>query len=60
MLDWKIDNSWTLFLDRDGVINHRIMGGYVDSIEAFQFIEGVPEAIAKCSKIFSQKGSYRN
>ena len=26
-MPWKIDQSWTVFLDRDGVINHRIMGG---------------------------------
>ena len=53
MLDWNIDASWTLFLDRDGVINQRIMGGYVQSVDQFNFIEGVPESIAKFSSLFS-------
>ena len=52
MLDWNIDSTWTLFLDRDGVINKRIMGGYVTSIDEFNFIDGVPEAISKFSDIF--------
>ncbi len=53
MLNWNIDASWTLFLDRDGVINQRIMGGYVQSVDQFNFIEGVPESIAKFSSMFS-------
>ena len=53
MLNWNIDASWTLFLDRDGVINQRIMGGYVQSVDQFNFIEGVPESIAKFSSLFS-------
>lgn len=53
MLNWEIDSSWTLFLDRDGVVNERIMGGYVTSIDEFHFLEGVPQAIATFSTIFS-------
>ena len=36
-MDWKniIKNDWTLFLDRDGVINVRIIDGYVTKIEEF-------------------------
>lgn len=52
MTKLSIDSSWTLFLDRDGVINERIMQGYVTSVEEFQFLPGVPEAIAELSKIF--------
>lgn len=52
MLDWNIDASWTLFLDRDGVINHRIMGGYVKKINEFVFLDDVPQAIAQFSTIF--------
>ena len=39
MMDWKsiIDNEWTLFLDRDGVINVRIIDGYVTNIEDFEY-----------------------
>ncbi len=52
MLKWKIDNSWTLFLDRDGVINERLENDYVKSPEEFQFISGSDHAIASLSKIF--------
>jgi histidinol-phosphate phosphatase family protein len=51
-LDWKIDDSWTLFLDRDGVINQRIFGGYVTSQDEFVFKEGAIEAITNLSKLF--------
>jgi len=36
----------TAFLDRDGVINRRIPGGYVGSWEEFEFLEGAVEALA--------------
>jgi histidinol-phosphate phosphatase family protein len=45
MKAWNIDASWTLFLDRDGVINQRKMGGYITSKEAFVFEEGVLDAL---------------
>lgn len=51
---WKVDKSWTLFLDRDGVINKRIPGDYVKTIEEFHFLPGVPKAIAQLSKIFGR------
>lgn len=50
--DWNIDASWTLFLDRDGVINERIMSGYVTTIEEFYFLPGVVDAITQFSKVF--------
>lgn len=49
---WHIDKSWTLFLDRDGVINERIMGGYVRSVEEFVPLPGAIESIARLSDIF--------
>ena len=52
MTNWQIDSSWTLFLDRDGVINERIMGGYVRNLEEFKFLPNVPNAIATLSKLF--------
>lgn len=52
--EWKIDGTWTLFLDRDGVINERIMGGYVTNPNEFNFLPGVLEAIQKASKIFNR------
>jgi len=51
---WNIDKSWTLFLDRDGVINERIIDNYVKSTDEFNFINEVPEAIARFSKLFGR------
>ncbi|SRR5574343_50523 len=51
-IDWNIDASWTLFLDRDGVINERIMSGYVTSIEEFHFLPGVISAINQFTQVF--------
>lgn len=50
-MNLKIDQSWSLFLDRDGVINKRLPDDYVKSWEQFRFIEGVLDAF----KIFSEK-----
>jgi D-glycero-D-manno-heptose 1,7-bisphosphate phosphatase len=41
-----------LFLDRDGVINVRLVDDYVKSWNEFQFIAGTPSAIARFSKVF--------
>jgi histidinol-phosphate phosphatase family protein len=46
-----VDKSWTLFLDRDGVINKRRIDDYVKSWDEFIFLEQVPETIAAFSKI---------
>ncbi len=52
MFDFKkIDKSWTLFLDRDGVINDEKHEDYIHTWDEFKFYEGVKEAM----KIFSQK-----
>ena len=48
----QITSNYTLFLDRDGVINKRLMGDYVKSWEEFEFITGSLEAIAKASSMF--------
>ncbi len=47
-----IDDSWTLFLDRDGVINKRLIGDYVKTIEAFEILPGVLNAIRDLSLLF--------
>lgn len=49
-----IDKSWTLFLDRDGVINVRFPGDYVKRVDEFEFLPGAPEAIARFSKLFGR------
>lgn len=48
----RIDNNWTLFLDRDGVINKRLVDDYVKTWEEFEFLENVPECIAEFARIF--------
>ena len=50
----NIDKSWTLFLDRDGVINKKKENDYVKTWDEFLFIEGSTEAIAIFSKIFGK------
>ena len=52
--DLNIDKTWTLFLDRDGVINVRFPGDYVKRVAEFEFLPGVPEAIAKLSNVFGK------
>lgn len=49
-----IDKTWTLFLDRDGVINKRLPGDYVKKWEEFEFLPGVKEALAKLSDRFQR------
>ncbi len=50
--DLQINNEWCLFLDRDGVINKRIINDYVKSWEEFEFLPGVVDAIVKLSSVF--------
>jgi histidinol-phosphate phosphatase family protein len=47
------DKNWTLFLDRDGVINHRIPNDYVKQWSEFHFLPEAILAIVKLSKIFN-------
>ncbi|BAJ73541.1 histidinol phosphatase [Microbacterium testaceum StLB037] len=46
LVDERVGRSWTLFLDRDGVVNTRIMGGYVRTWDEFHFEPGVLDALA--------------
>ena len=46
------DHSYTLFLDRDGVINKNIEGGYVLNWDQFEFLPSVLETIPKLARIF--------
>jgi D-glycero-alpha-D-manno-heptose 1-phosphate guanylyltransferase len=51
-LDLKnIDKSWTLFLDRDGVVNYEKQDDYIRNRDEFRFYEGVKEAM----KILAEK-----
>lgn len=50
----EINKTWTLFLDRDGVINHRLVNDYVKHPDEFEFLPGVPEAVAQFTKRFGR------
>lgn len=53
MIDYSsIDKTWTLFLDRDGVINEDKVGSYIFNRHEFFFLEGVQEAIKTFSDVF--------
>ena len=49
---FEVDSSWSVFLDRDGVINKLLPGDYVKSMDEFEFIEGSKEAVTQLSKNF--------
>ncbi|GAB3415945.1 HAD-IIIA family hydrolase [Niabella aquatica] len=50
----RIDKNWTLFVDRDGVINHDKPGGYITTPEEFQFTDGVPGLFKKLTEKFKR------
>ncbi len=50
----NIDKGWTLFLDRDGVINRRIYGGYVQQPDDFVFLPGVLESLKILRHLFGR------
>lgn len=47
----QTNKTWTLFLDRDGVINHEKHQDYIHTWDEFYFYDGVKEAM----KIFAEK-----
>ena len=50
----KIDQSWTLFLDRDGVINERNFDGYILQWSDFHFTAGLLDAAAQIGQHFGR------
>lgn len=48
----QIDNDWTLFLDRDGVLNHQKEGSYIFTWDEFIFYEGVLTAMKRLATQF--------
>ncbi|MFN8278252.1 MAG: HAD-IIIA family hydrolase [Chitinophagales bacterium] len=50
----KVDRSWTLFLDRDGVINLHFPKDYVKDWSEFYFLEGVLDHLARLSNQFGK------
>jgi len=47
----NINSTWTLFIDRDGVVNNEKHLDYIHTWEEFEFYDGVKEAF----KIFNKK-----
>jgi D-glycero-alpha-D-manno-heptose 1-phosphate guanylyltransferase len=53
--EWPaVDPSWTLFLDRDGVINKKIDGDYVRNLSQFEWLPGARESIVRLSALFGR------
>jgi len=50
----QVDNTWTLFLDRDGVINVETVGSYVTKWDEFVFCDGALEALKTLGQIFGR------
>jgi D-glycero-D-manno-heptose 1,7-bisphosphate phosphatase len=50
----EIDKSWTLFLDRDGVINHEKHLDYIHTWDEFIFYDGVKEALSIFAATFNR------
>lgn len=50
----NIDKSWSLFLDRDGVINKKLDNDYVKHWIEFEFLEGTFIALKKFNDLFGK------
>jgi histidinol-phosphate phosphatase family protein len=50
----NVDKNWTLFLDRDGVINKKRENDYVKDWNEFSFTFGALDAISRFSEIFGK------
>ena len=50
----KIDSNWTLFLDRDGVLNHDVINDYVRNWNQFHFFETTLPAMKILAEKFSR------
>lgn len=54
-LDLKaIDRSWTLFLDRDGVINEDKEGSYIFNTGEFNFMNAVEDCFSQLASLFGR------
>lgn len=47
-----INQTWTLFIDRDGVVNEEKQGDYIHHWNEFKFYSHAKEAFAKFNRIF--------
>ena len=52
--DLNINRHWTLFLDRDGIINRLLIEDYVKCWDDFEFLPGVLEALPVLKRLFGK------
>ena len=50
----SIDTTWTLFLDRDGVLNYEKKEDYIQHWSEFQFYPNIPAIIAQLNPLFGK------
>ncbi len=50
----NIDSTWTLFLDRDGVLNHEKKGDYIRNRNEFYFYDGIKNALGQLAPVFNK------
>jgi D-glycero-D-manno-heptose 1,7-bisphosphate phosphatase len=50
----QINTDWTLFLDRDGVLNFEKKEDYIQHWSEFQFYPNIPTTIAKLNDLFGK------
>ena len=50
----SINKTWTLFLDRDGVINKKLPNDYVKTISEFVFEDGAIAAVQQLGEVFGR------
>jgi len=49
-----VDSTWTIFLDRDGVINRKLENDYVKNLDELELLPGAVEAIVALSHKFQR------
>ena len=54
MKDWQPDKKWTLFLDRDGVVNRKIDHDYVRNPDQFVWMPGIFRTLRYLQQIFGR------
>jgi len=54
MQQWKTGPGWTLFLDRDGVVNQRRIGAYITMVDEFEFLPGTLQAFSVAARLFAK------